>query len=236
MRNKMSNSSKYKGKIFSGKKMSLLGVLLISLLVIAPVQAHSVIVDSSPSGATVYLGSTTGYKILGITPFVYEAPSQQTGLTFKKQYYGTNYGYVSPNSPDKIVVSLYYWGGDPNQPGVSPGWVFPSPTPEPAPTPAPTPTPEPAPTPTPEPAPTPAPSPEPAPTPNSGSATIDSIPSGADVYLRTFSGDVKIGVTPFVYSLPSQQTVLLVKKSGYLNRIGYISPSTRSPFVVPMLN
>lgn len=226
----MSNSSKYKGKIISNKKLNISGVLVIFiiLLSIAPVQAQSVIVDSSPHGATVYLGSTSGYKILGITPFVYEAPSQQTGLTFKKQYYGTNYGYVGPNSPDKIVVSLYYWGGDPNQPGVPSGWVFPSQTPTPT-TPSTTPTPRvPAPTPTPA-------APVPASAPKSGSATIDSNPSGADVYLRTFSGDVKIGVTPFVYTLPSEQTVLLFKKSGYLNRIGYISPSTISPFIVTML-
>lgn len=228
----MSNSSKYKGKIISYKKINISGVLVIFILLsmaIAPVQARSVIVDSSPDGATVYLGSTTGYKIVGITPFVYEAPSQQTGLTFKKQYYGTNYGYVGPNSPDKIVVSLYYWGGDPNQPGVPPGWVFPSPTPTPT---APAPTPRP----TPNPAPAPTPVPTPVPAPKSDSATIDSIPSGADVYLRTFSGDVKIGITPFVYTLPSQQTVLLFKKSGYLNRIGYISPSTISPFTVTLLN
>ncbi len=228
----MSNSSKYKGKIISNKKINISGVLVIFiLLTIAPVQANSVVVDSSPQGATVYLGSTTGYKILGITPFVYEAPSQQTGLTFKKQYYGTNYGYVGPNSPDKIVVSLYYWGGDPNQPGVPSGWVFPSPTTSDIdPVPAPTPTPAPTQTPSTNPAPTPVP----APAPKSGSATIDSIPSGADVYLRTFNGDVKIGVTPFVYTLPGQQTVLLFKKSGYLNRIGYISPSTISPFTVTM--
>lgn len=219
----MSNSSKYKRKIISNKKINMSGVLVIFILLsIAPVQASSVIVDSSPHGATVYLGSTSGYKILGITPFVYEAPSQQTGLTFKKQYYGTNYGYVGPNSPDKIVVPLYYWGGDPNQPGVPPGWVFPSPTPTPTPSPTPTPT-------------VPAPTPGPTSAPESGSATIDSIPSGADVYLRTSSGDVKIGVTPFVYTLPSEQTVLLFKKSGYLNRIGYISPSTISPFIVTML-
>ncbi len=221
----MSNSSKYKGKIISNKKINISGVLVIFiiLLSIAPVQASSVIVDSSPHGATVYLGSTTGYKILGITPFVYEAPSHQIGLTFKKQYYGTNYGYVGPNSPDKIVVSLYYWGGDPNQPGVSPGWVFPSPTPAPT-APAPTPTPTAL-----------APTPVPTSSPKSGSATIDSNPSGADVYLRTFNGDVKIGVTPFVYTLPGQQTALQFKKSGYLNRIGYISPSTISPFIVTML-
>ncbi len=219
----MNKINRGKRKIITSKKINMLGVLAIFIfLSIVSVQARQVIVDSAPQGATVYLGSTIGYQIIGVTPFVYGTPNQQTGLTFKKQYYGTNYGYVGPNSPDRVVVSLYYWGNDPGQPGVPPGWVFPSQTPTPSATPTPAPTPSATPTPTPESKP--------------GSATINSIPSGADVYIRSGSGDIKVGVTPFVYPLPAQQTVLLFKKSGYLGRIAYISPSTVSPFVVPMIN
>jgi len=221
----MNKLSKIKGKI-ADKKINALGVLVFLIfLSIAPVQAGSVIIDSCPSGATVYLGSTTGWKIIGVTPFSYLAPAVQTGLTFKKQYYGTMYSYVGPNTISGAKTPLYYWGGEPGNTNPV-GWNFcttPTQTPTQYKAPAPTPTPY-------------VPTPTQTPTQISGSATINSVPSGADVYLATNSGPVKLGVTPFVYTLPSTQRVISFKKSGYKDRIAYISPSTKSPFVVYMSN
>ena len=235
------NISRIKGKLIAD--INILGILVFLIfLSIAPVQARTVTIDSCPSGATVYLGGLTAPYVIGKTPFTYTVPSVQTGISFKKDYYGWQRGYVGPLTPDYSSTPLYYWGGEPGNPQapntmnycsqVNPYTKAPAPTPTPYKAPAPTPTPYKAPVPTSTPYKAPAPTPIPTIVPKSGSVTINSVPSGAYVYLRTLSGDVQIGVTPFVYTLPSKQTVIIFKKSGYRDTIGYISPSTISPFVV----
>jgi hypothetical protein len=89
--------------------------------------------------------------------------------------------YVGPNSPDYLSQPLYYWGGEPAN--SSPPYVMNycsqvNPYTKAS---------------------------APTSVPKSGSVTIDSIPSGADVYSATISGYMKLGVTPFVYTLPSTQ-------------------------------
>ena len=202
------------------KFLLIIGILMFSIfLSIAPVQARTVIVDSCPSGADVYMGGISAPYYIGTTPFSYVAPSVQTGIMFHKNYYGWQQGYVGPNSPDHIYKPLYYWGGEPGNTMAPYQYVFCS-------APDPTPTPYKAPDPTP----TPYIAPDPTSVPKSGSVTIDSIPSGADVYM----GTTKIGVTPFVYTLPSTQNAIIFKKSGYADKRAYISPSTNSPFVVSL--
>ena len=230
----MNKLSKIKGKI-ADKKINALGVLVFLIfLSIAPVQAKTIIIDSCPSGASVYSGGITAQYKLGVTPLSITAPTKLTALMFNKQYYGWQQGYMAPTSPDYYAQPLYYWGGEPDN--TMPANTM---TPcdrytNPYSTPAPTPTPYKAPAPTSTPYKAPAPTPIPTLAPKSGSAIIDSTPSGADVYLRTLSGEIKIGVTPFVYTLPSQLKVIVFKKAGYLDRITYINSLAKSPFVVSL--
>lgn len=197
----MNKLSKIKGKI-AGKEINALGVLVFLIfLSIAPVQAMSATIDSIPSGANVYLVSTRGYELIGVTPFVYELPSQQTVIVYKKSGYADRIGYISPTTTNPYKLSLYYLGYTAS-------------------------TPKPTSTPYQAPAPTPIPTSE----PKYGSVTIDTIPSGANVYLGTVRGPKLIGVTPFVYTLPSQQTGYFFKKSCYGDRYGYLSPTTTSPY------
>ena len=229
----MNKKNKIKGKIIADTKIKIVGILVFFIfLSIAPVQAMSATIDSIPSGANVYVASTSGYKLIGVTPFVYALPSQQTAITYKKSGYADRIGYIGPTTTSPYKLSLNYLGSTVSTPKPTPTpYKAPAPTPTPYKAPVPTSTPYKAPVPTSTPYKAPAPTPVPTSAPKYGSVKIDTIPSGANVYLGTVSGPKLIGVTPFVYKLPSQQTGYFFKKSCYGDRYGYLSPST--PTTVP---
>jgi hypothetical protein len=132
-------------------------------------------------------------------------------------------GYMILAAP--LIPTSWGWGTNPRPTPAPISTPIPSYTPKPTSTPIPYYTPKP--TSTPIPYYTPKPTSTPAPTLSEKYIEINSEPTGAKVYF----GTTLMGTTPFTYKVLYAEKITF-KLPGYMDKVTYIEPLTRSPFKV----